>query len=284
MTEENQKTEEDRTKFLAVTIIALIAVAAIAIGAVFFPELIGRTKAETPEEAVLGSIDKVEEIPAHRAEGEAMISMSMMMEEIEMKGNFVSYTTQGNEEVRNDMVLELPEMEEPEMEGWEDQDMQAQGEIPGEMKISTFMVPEGTFTCVEEFGEWMCQEEETFPGMDMTLGREELEQMIEEGDIEFTEDEVEEKEVAGRKCNYVEMEITEEIEGIYGTEEMKMDMEQCYDQETGISLLDRIEFEEQGQSVLFETRINSLELGIDIPEGTFELPADPEAAPEIPEY
>lgn len=279
MAEEDKKEREDRTKFLAVTVITLIGVAAIAIGAIFFPNILdGGARADTPEEAVMGSIDKMEEIPAHTAEGEATMKISMMMEEMEMKGSFVSYATTGNEKVRNDIVLEMPDMGVP-----EDQDIQDQ-EVPEEMQMSTFILPEGSFTCIEEMGEWACHEEETIPGMDVSVEREEMEEMIEEGNIEFPEDEVEEREIAGRKCDYIEMEVTEEIEGMQGMEEMTIDMEQCYDRETGISLFDKINFEEQGQSTSFETKISSLELNADIPEETFELPADPEAAPTIPEY
>lgn len=252
------------------------------VGAVFVIGLITsliifyRTTGTSPEDAVLESIEKREEAPSYIAEGEIDITMEEMGQEEEMNGVFVTYRSSDGEKQRTDISFQLDDY------GGVNQGIQHG--TAGEITTSTFILPEGTFSCMkgledfyDEIDGWICEEGEDIE-TGMTLDKEELEEMIEEEEINFTQRHAEKMRVSGRECNYVEMELdTEVIEEHMGesTGGVTMEMNQCYDKETGVPLLEEMKMESPEDSFLMEMEIESLEMEADIPEEIFELPADP---------
>ncbi|MFW5902683.1 MAG: hypothetical protein ACOCTT_02240 [archaeon] len=269
---------KDKKKLLVLT--GIIAIAVLVVGSIIFLNGVPGiyTSGTDHEEIVLSNIEKKESAPNYIAEGNMVLSLESMGMREEIPGEFTTYETFEGEKMRTDMTMSAPQ--------GMDQDIQNQEDIET-LETSTFILPEGTFSCIEETDEWICQEgEEATMGTEMSPAKEEMEKLIENEALEFKGD-VEEREVAGRTCDYVEMEIdADKMEDaqMQGTEGATIEISQCYDKETGISLIENIKFGTPGESLSIEMEVNSLELEADMPGDIFDLPAEPEPMQQMPMY
>lgn len=212
----------------------------------------------TPEEALMNSFEKSEAIETYEMSGNLNMDMEAQGESMQSQGTVKMYS-EGNK-TRSDVTITM------------------QGQT---IKSSSFNTPEGAFSCQEQAGEWMCTQEEmgmmeSFGVMDL----EEIQRLKNEEALSFPQDTVEVREVAGRTCNYVEMELDpSEIEDEAELMEGEMKINQCLDQETGIPIqsIADMDISMMGQSLQIDTtmEIDSLETGLDLPEDVFELPAEP---------
>jgi|GEM_PF-6310807 len=266
--------QKDRKKIFVFT--GIIALALLIVGAIAFSDGItgisGRTE---QEELILNNIEKRENAPQYIAQGDMTLSLEAMGMKEEIPGEFTTYETSGGEKMRTDMIMSAPQ--------GMDQDIQYQET----METSTFVLPDGTFSCVKEMDEWMCQEgEQAAAGTEIAPEEDEMKELIEKGALEFIGN-IEEKEIMGRNCKQVEMKIDvskmedDEMEGV---EEAVINMKNCYDTETGIPLIENLGFEVPGESLSIEMKIDSLELGAEMPEDIFDLPAEPEPMAQMPMY
>lgn len=152
-----------------------------------------------------------------------------------------------------------------------------------EEETRNYYLPAGKYTCSEGYSGWTCYESEQEENI---LNRKkDLKQLIEDGGLTFTNGTVETREITGRNCHYVEMNINpEKAQSVLGTMPSQsydinsVSINTCYDKENGLSLLQEwdIKMSSAGETgtMSISLEVEEVKTGLEFPSGTFELPAE----------
>ncbi len=272
----------------------------------------GCTGEEEPEEVLSESIEKRGQIESYKLESEMSVDLGLPPDASTGPGP-LGTTMTFIPLLHESLVPPAPSSQgSVEIYGSEDRSKIHHELASGDRSrnVMAFELPENNYRCSEWRDTWSCEEmpeeedvEVEFQGTMLTHGRwiflEHVDELRDRGVISFPEDTVETKEVAGRTCNYVEMEVNiseylyEPIEEEYQDdipeiletmfEETEVQIDMCLDESTGIPVQTvlKTEVTTEGETMTVETdmEVTSLETGVDISEDRFELPAEPGERP-----
>ena len=223
-------------------------------------------------ETITESMEKEEEIGTYKSEGEVYLEVAdENIGEEDISGEFTR--KRSGEKQRLDMLLKAPEPESEDLE------------------LSILSLPEETILCTRERLGWDCMDAEMNPDtmfIDFMIPEKEmLNTLVEQRAVNPTRKE--QKTIMERNCDLVGIETElRDLIGIIGEIEeepiedvdLQLEVEQCYDEGTGVALetmMDLYIEEELGSvSVYLEKETEELETGLEIPEEEFEPPAEPE--------
>lgn len=237
----------------------------------FLSGCVGGASGMAPEEVVLNSILKAENISQYKTSGEMTMEITSGGNSMDVSGNFTTYAV--GDKARTDIKIGS---------------MQGVQEVEGR----TFVLPNGTYSCSQETGEWVCQKGSQSMPTSLTMKSEETKELIEKGAVKFPQSSAEEKTINGRTCYYVEMNIDENIlqqqtQGLEQSQSVEgMQINQCYDKETGVALYGEVRMDMavfgQSAEMIMKTESKSFQFDgdLDLSEGLFELPAEPTALNE----
>ncbi len=208
------------------------------------------------EETVLESINKRNQIESYKAQGSLELTISTPKGEMENQGTVNFYTSGENK--RTDVNINLANQ-------------------TAETRL--YNLANETYSCTKK-GNWTCEKaEKGAVGSMGTVKDQKLKEMIKKGEITFASEEVQEKEVNGRECNYVVMNVDPEALLDTGTQLQgqldSLEIGQCLDKETGIALQSQTDMEVsigQSASMTINMKLDSLETGVEVSEEKFTLP------------
>lgn len=209
------------------------------------------------EKTVLQSIGKRNQIDNYKSQGNLELSINTAQGERKSQGSVDIYVS--GEKKRTDTEISIANQT---------------------TESRLYDLGNKTYSC-SKIVNWTCQEAET--GAIGSMGMAEtgkLKKLINEGKITFAKETVQEKEINGRKCSYVVMDI--DPDALLSRSQFKgqissLKMGQCFDKETGIPIYSNtnlgVSMYGQSASMEIEMKISSLETGTDINEDKFSLPA-----------
>ncbi len=217
------------------------------------------TEGLTPKQALLNAIEKRNDIDSYKATGTMETSVKSGVTNQSGTGSVEVYVSGEKKRVDSSIT------------------------IGGQEELSrSYDLPEGQYNC-QKGEDWTCETPESVSMFSGTgsMDASEIKDLIDKGAISFPQETVEQKTMMDRDCNYVKMNVdpsvlmNESTETTASIEEMQIS--QCFDKDTGISLSSYTEVEMVSQGITVDLKIDtvydSLSMGADIPEGTFELPA-----------
>jgi len=218
----------------------------------------------TPEEALNNSIEKEQGIESYELTSTLKLLLEFGDESQKTKGTVTRYKS-GN---KSRLDYELTQDGKTE-------------------NVTIFNFPEETFLCSQRMGEQSCRSEEKPSIVEpfSVVNPGDIQELNEEGAVSFLQNTTETKEIAGRECRYMEMDIhldkiatefpRDSSRFLMSGSENKVRLSQCLDKSTGIPLqtIKEVNMGEEDNHTFKETvEANSLKTDVNLSEDLFETP------------
>lgn len=257
-----------------ITVATLLTAVLITIS---FQGCLGGSSGPASREVVSNSVEKMKSVQSYKATGEMTLRVVKGKETKETTGSYTTYVSGDNQ--RKDISVEPLQ---------ETSGMTSSGRI--------YQLSKKVYSCTKKSGSWTCKKPpDSALSQAGGIKENKIMDLVDKGVINFKNQNAQKREIAGRTCNYVKMNLdlqkaasmeNTSLPSQAAQSNMNINVNQCFDEETGIPLLTEtnINIARQGQtgSISIKTRLNSLQVGKNIPNSIFELPAEAETM-EMPE-